>query len=272
MVDRSRLFGEQARAGDRGERREDRPLGGTESGAVGGVLRVRSVLFRRRAARVVAHGLGCRGVVVLLYTIETHYMRQEMVRSNAMQVQPVLITRLADPPPGEGQGDRLWAHNIGKGPALHVTFEGVDINFTDITFSTKSAVKFFGVDFIEAGQREVVRPVFGDRLAEGFKERSGVSRPMQLEPGKERDSMPRWTSATSSTRRPGRPTSTGMALWRTMSRTSSVDRSRTARDGKALVSPSVELKQVGISGSFTWRTRCPTPFSSSHHTRLAGGR
>jgi hypothetical protein len=32
-------------------------------------------------------------------------------------------------------------------------------------------VKFFSVDFIEAGQREVVRPVFGDRVAEGFKER-----------------------------------------------------------------------------------------------------
>ena len=111
------------------------------------------------------------GVVVLLYTVETHYMRREMVRSNAMQVQPVLITRLAGPPPGEGQGDRLWAHNIGKGPALHVTFEEVDINFTDMNFSTKSAVKFFSVDFIEAGQREVVRPVFGDRVAEGFKER-----------------------------------------------------------------------------------------------------
>jgi len=115
--------------------------------------------------------LWATGVVVLLYPVETHYMRQEMVRSNAMQVQPVLITRLAGPPPGEGEGDRLWAHNIGKGPALHVTFEEVDINFTDITFSTKSAVKFFSVDFIEAGQREVVRPVFGDRLAEGFKER-----------------------------------------------------------------------------------------------------
>lgn len=111
------------------------------------------------------------GVVVLLYTVETHYMRREMVRSNAMQVQPVLITRLAGPPTGEGQGDRLWAHNIGKGTALHVTFEEVDINFTDMNFSTKSAVKFFSVDFIEAGQREVVRPVFGDRVAEGFKER-----------------------------------------------------------------------------------------------------
>lgn len=115
--------------------------------------------------------LWATGVVVLLYTAKTHYMRQEMVRSNAMQVQPVLITRLAAPPPGEGQGDRLWAHNIGKGPALHVTFEEVDINFTDMNFSTKSAVKFFSVDFIEAGQREVVRPVFGDRVAEGFKKR-----------------------------------------------------------------------------------------------------
>ena len=56
------------------------------------------------------------GVVVLLYTVETHYMRREMVRSNAMQVQPVLITRLAGSPHGEGQGDRFWAHNIGKGP------------------------------------------------------------------------------------------------------------------------------------------------------------
>ena len=115
--------------------------------------------------------LWATGVVVLLYTVETHYMRREMIRSNTMQVQPVLITRLAGPPPGEEQGDRLWAHNIGKGPALHVTFEEVDINFTDMNFSTKSAVKFFGVDFIEAGRREVVRSVFGDRAADGFKER-----------------------------------------------------------------------------------------------------
>jgi len=119
----------------------------------------------------VAGVLWATGVVVLLYTVETHYMRQEMVRSNAMQVQPVLITRLDAAPPGEGQGDRLWAYNIGKGIALHVTFEEVDINFTDMNFSRKSAVKFFSVDFIEAGHREVVRPVFGDRIAEGFRER-----------------------------------------------------------------------------------------------------
>ena len=111
------------------------------------------------------------GVVVLLYTVETHYMRREMARSNAMLVQPLLITRLAGPPPGEKQGDYLWAHNIGKGTALHVTLEEVDINFTDVKFSAKSAVKFFSVDFIEAGQKEVVRPVFGDRVAEGFRER-----------------------------------------------------------------------------------------------------
>jgi hypothetical protein len=111
------------------------------------------------------------GVVVLLYTIETHYMRLEMVRSNAMQVQPVLVTRLGHPPPGEGEGERLWVHNIGKGPALHVTFEEIGINFTDIQFSVKSAVKFFSVDFVEAGQQEVVRPIFGDDVGGVFRER-----------------------------------------------------------------------------------------------------
>ena len=48
--------------------------------------------------------------------------------------------------------------------------------------------------------------------------------------------------------------------------------SRTARDARALVSPPVEPRQAGISGSVTCRTLCPTPFASSQHTRLAGER
>ena len=100
----------------------------------------------------------------------------------------------------------------------------------------------------------------------------GVSKPSQLEPGREGDSMPRWISDTSSTRKPDHRTSTDMVSRRRMSRTSCVGRSRTARDGKARGSPWVAPRQDAIPASSTFLTLFLTRSSSSRHTRLAGER
>ncbi len=99
-----------------------------------------------------------------------------------------------------------------------------------------------------------------------------VSNPSHLERNGESDSMPRWTSGTSSIRKPDRRTSTDTPSPRTMSRMSFVGRSRTDPAEKARGSPWGEPRRDGTSGSSMWLIRFPTRFSLSPHTRLVGGR
>ncbi|MDZ7412963.1 MAG: hypothetical protein ONB15_05435 [candidate division KSB1 bacterium] len=65
------------------------------------------------------------GLVVLLYTIETQGMRQEMVRQNEIVIQPLVIAVIGGP-----EGCRqLILRNIGRGPALSIHVE--DVTLTD---------------------------------------------------------------------------------------------------------------------------------------------
>ena len=63
------------------------------------------------------------GIIILLYTVETHGLRVEMVRQNEMAVQP-LVTVGIERRKVEGSQefkDMLVFRNIGRGPALFVT-------------------------------------------------------------------------------------------------------------------------------------------------------
>src|SRR5262249_20327468 len=83
------------------------------------------------------------GVIIIWYTVETHAMRRETTRHNALQVQPFLFVT------GIGT-DSLVLQNMGRGVALHVLID--DIGFlTDETPSQEYVARFRTTDVIASG-------------------------------------------------------------------------------------------------------------------------
>ena len=90
------------------------------------------------------------GIIILLYTVETHGLRVEMVRQNEIAVQP-LVTLGIERTQAEGSrefSDVLVFRNIGRGPALFVQAE--DIQFGE---EERFTVKLDAIDVIEAGKK-----------------------------------------------------------------------------------------------------------------------
>jgi len=85
------------------------------------------------------------GVAIVWYTVETHAMRKEMTRQNALQVQPfVFVTAILSQP------DTLVLRNMGRGAALHVQIEDIEF-IVDGGATPEYVAKFSTVDVIEAG-------------------------------------------------------------------------------------------------------------------------
>lgn len=112
--------------------------------------------------------LWATGVVILLYTIETHEMRLEMVRANKMAVQPLLVTSIEKAELAEGVS--MVVKNIGKGPALRVQIEDIEHQIGEPIDGTRYRIltRFFTVDCLEAGATEMVIPRFGLEDRTGF--------------------------------------------------------------------------------------------------------
>jgi hypothetical protein len=63
------------------------------------------------------------GAVVLWYAVETQAMRREIARQNTLSVQPLLITEVGR----VGNEEKILIRNIGRGPALFVDVDDVDL-------------------------------------------------------------------------------------------------------------------------------------------------
>jgi hypothetical protein len=89
------------------------------------------------------------GVIIIWYTVETHAMRRETTRHNAIQVQPFLFVTGIWP-------DSLVLQNMGRGVALHVLID--DIRFlTDETTSPEYVARFRTTDVIASGSTAHVK-------------------------------------------------------------------------------------------------------------------
>lgn len=106
------------------------------------------------------------GVAVFVYTVEASRMRAAMVRANTMQVQPLLVTRLDMAERG------LKVSNIGKGAALHVTIDDIDVEVATAGDPEHFAVRFATTDVVEAGQSYAVAATFGVTRGVGFQGRT----------------------------------------------------------------------------------------------------
>jgi hypothetical protein len=60
------------------------------------------------------------GAVILLYTYETHEMRREMIRQNALAVQPLVLASTGIREIGQRIAWRVILRNVGKGPAVSI--------------------------------------------------------------------------------------------------------------------------------------------------------
>ena len=70
------------------------------------------------------------GIAVVWYTVETYYLRREMVRTNEIAVLPLVVVGVEQVPvPGVAVGAtfarKVILRNIGKGPALFVQLTGI---------------------------------------------------------------------------------------------------------------------------------------------------
>ncbi len=95
------------------------------------------------------------GIAVLWYTVETYYLRQEMVRANEIAVLPLVIARVEQDKLGEvavfdPKASHVVLRNIGKSPALYVKVADFDLE-KRISGTTGNRIE--GVDVIEAGQQ-----------------------------------------------------------------------------------------------------------------------
>lgn len=90
------------------------------------------------------------GVVVLVYTVETHGLRLEMMRQNDMAIQPLVIVRIERREWRGGEYKNLVIlQNIGRGPALFI--DPKEIYFDEVALG-RFVAKFEKIDYIEAGK------------------------------------------------------------------------------------------------------------------------
>lgn len=94
------------------------------------------------------------GVVVLVYTVETHGLRLEMVRQNEINIEPLVIVGIQQEweqhiaPTERG---RMILKNVGRGPALFVRIR--DTYLTDVAGDrVRFVAKFDQIDCLESGK------------------------------------------------------------------------------------------------------------------------
>jgi len=116
--------------------------------------------WSKDAATLIVYWL--TAIIVLVYTYETHGMRREMVRQNDISIQPLLITSIVPRTiAGEvTQGVELNVLNIGRGPALFVRIDPIEI-----TPGGGHSIDFEVVDYVEAGKSVVAKATFADRVS-----------------------------------------------------------------------------------------------------------
>jgi hypothetical protein len=102
------------------------------------------------------------GVAIIWYTVETFYLRQAMVRANEIAVLPLIIAAIeaveVSGAVGQNYKKSLVLRNIGKGPALFVRVEDLQLANPELK------VKFEAVDVIEEKQKAAAQsqPYFGE--------------------------------------------------------------------------------------------------------------
>ena len=99
-------------------------------------------------------------IIVLVYTFETHGMRREMIRQNDISIQPLLITSIV-PRKIVGEvirGEDLNVLNIGRGPALFVHIDPIEIVPGD-----EHNIDFEVVDCVEAAKSVLATAKYAGR-------------------------------------------------------------------------------------------------------------
>jgi hypothetical protein len=101
------------------------------------------------------------GIAVLWYTVETYYLRQEMVRQNEIAaaqldgtIQPLLVSRIEierDPVAIHAAYPAFVLRNIGHGPAIFVQLEAFDLH---VRMKGVWRVTASTVDVVEPGKTE----------------------------------------------------------------------------------------------------------------------
>ncbi len=101
------------------------------------------------------------GVVLLIYTVETHGLRIEMVRQNEIAVQPVIVAAAKK---GESETVEFLLKNIGRGPALFVKVDGALL--TRELGENWLVTRTNAIDYIEPGC-EITAAALGKRDRQG---------------------------------------------------------------------------------------------------------
>src|SRR6266478_5448528 len=108
---------------------------------------------------------------LLAYTYETYGLRVQMIRQNEIAIQPLLILsieRSSVPEPGSvSRSDVLTVRNIGRGTAIFVQIEEIEILVDDSPESL--VVKFDTVDYVEPGKSAVAAAGFFSRDGDSLK-------------------------------------------------------------------------------------------------------
>jgi len=91
------------------------------------------------------------GITVLWYTVETFYLRREVVRQTEIEIQPLLLTLVERVPVWheDHQEERLVVRNIGRGPALAVH---IDTSALAKTVLGEAGTYLLPLDLIQPGQ------------------------------------------------------------------------------------------------------------------------
>jgi hypothetical protein len=111
-----------------------------------------SMAFLLNATALTNALLWLTGIVLLLYAVETHGLRLEMLRQNEMAIQPVVIAEVQER--GAQNTTNAFARvvilrNIGRGPAIQVTLRVV-------SHSKAPNAQGVTIDLIEPGKEELV--------------------------------------------------------------------------------------------------------------------
>jgi len=100
------------------------------------------------------------GVMVLLYTVETHGLRLEMVRQNEIAIQPVIIALIEERSGGTVSEtmfrQQLILRNVGQGTALFLKVQ--DLTLTDPAGDrVRFVARFAPISYLEPQREEFVR-------------------------------------------------------------------------------------------------------------------
>jgi len=98
------------------------------------------------------------GIAIVWYTVETYYLRRESMRQTDALIHPLLIAGI-DKIESRDTGryeDTVVVRNVGKGPALYVEVEDVELAHPDLG---QIVTRFQIIDVVPVGERVVVGAV-----------------------------------------------------------------------------------------------------------------